>query len=126
MLLILYCMPPSGSAGAAGAIACHHDINSPDPVMQLLGRFGTDFQTMEKLISGRTRAQLKGKYRRECKLDAERIDLALKGQASPLDPLLNLHGCEAKACVWLLAFSALLVQWMTSATSSPAYKFPTL
>ena len=49
---------------------------------QVMAKFGTDFQTMQKLMPGRTRSQLKGKYRRECKLDPERVDLALKGQVS--------------------------------------------
>ena len=49
-------------------------------MLQLMGKFGTDFQTMQKLIPGRSRSQLKGKYRRECKLDPERVDHALKGQ----------------------------------------------
>ncbi|KAK9862799.1 hypothetical protein WJX84_007708 [Apatococcus fuscideae] len=48
---------------------------------QLLAKFGTDFQTMQKLMPGRSRSQLKTKYGREQKLNAERIDLALKGQA---------------------------------------------
>ncbi|KAK9839011.1 hypothetical protein WJX74_007785 [Apatococcus lobatus] len=51
-----------------------------DLFYRVMAKFGTDFQTMQKLMPGRSRSQLKGKYRRECKLDPERVDLALKGQ----------------------------------------------
>ena len=64
-------------------------------LLQLLAKFGTDFQTMQKLMPGRSRSQLKTKYGREQKLNAERIDLALKGQVSiqisETDSLQHLH-----------------------------------
>ena len=48
-------------------------------LLQLLAKVGTDFQTMQKLMPGRSRSQLKTKYGREQKLNAERIDLAPEG-----------------------------------------------
>ena len=71
--------------------------------VQVMAKFGTDFQTMQKLMPGRTRSQLKGKYRRECKLDPERVDLALKGQVSGWMILFNIS-----------AFPRLMIKYQVS------------
>ena len=76
--------------------------------VQALSAFGTDFTLLSQLFPGRNRRQCKNKYTKECKVNARRIDEALKGNpdgSAPYEEVLSRLRGETDGSVRSLKFA---------------------